>query len=424
MTEALFQFIWQHRLFDPHKPLLSAQGDLIKVEFPGLLNTRSGPDFLNAKIRINQTLWVGHVELHVLSSDWHRHRHAMDPAYKHLILHVVYRHDAPDKQPDCALLELKHHIQLELLKRYEGLMHHRGHIPCGGLIHSVTELQWQQQYDRMLAERLEEKAAHLRAYAEQCQHDWQTVFHIALARAYGMNGNQDVFEQLALNTPLKLIKKHRTYLIQLEAMAFGQAGFLDVRVEEDYPALLYQEYKHLQFLHGLEPMEAHRWKFMRMRPAGFPTLRLAEWAHWWHAHPDGFTPLLTMKDLKEVMTYLQSSVSDYWTQHYRFGERAVPEKKSTGQQFIQSIIINTVVPFLFAYGQAHGREEQVEKALHWLMQLPPEDNQIIRLWKAHQVPQRSAADTQALLHLRQHYCSKKRCLQCQIGYRILRANGR
>lgn len=422
MTEALFQFIWQHRLFDPHKPLLSEQGDVIRVEYPGILNTRSGPDFMNAKIRINQTLWVGHVELHVLSSDWHRHRHALDPAYRHLILHVVYRHDAPDKQPDCALLELKQHIQLELLKRYEGLMHHRGVIPCSGLIHSISELQWQQQYDRMLAERLNDKAGLLHRYGEQFQHNWNDVFHIALARAYGMNGNQDAFEQLALHTPLKLIQKHRTYLIQLEALAFGQAGFLQQRSEEDYPSLLFDEYKHLQTLHQLEPMAAHRWKFMRMRPAGFPTLRLAEWAHWWHAHPEGFGPLLTLHNIKDVTKYLQSSVSDYWTQHYRFGERAVPEKKSTGTQFLQSLIINTVVPFLYAYGQAHGQEEQVEKAMHWLVQLPPEDNHIMRMWRAHQVPHRTAADSQSLLHLHQEYCSKKRCLQCQIGYRILRAD--
>jgi hypothetical protein len=421
MTEALFQFIWQHRLFDPHRPLITQHGELLQVEFPGMLNTQSGPDFLNAKIRIDKTLWVGHVELHVRSSDWHRHKHALDRAYDHLILHVVYRHDALHQQPNCALLELRHHIQPDLLKRYEGLMHHSGIIPCSGLIHTIKPMQWQQQYDRMLAERLEQKGEQMRYYRDRFKNDWHDVFHVALARGFGLSTNQDPFEAVAMLTPRHIIQRHRTYLIQLEALAFGQAGFLEQITEEEYPRLLQTEYKHLKTMHQLEGIEAHRWKFLRMRPAGFPTLRLAEWAHWLHAHPEGFTPLLELQQLPEVMHYFQSHVSDYWTQHYRFGERSVPEKKSTGDHFLHSLIINVVVPFLFTYGQCMGCEEQGEKALHWMHQLPPEDNRIIRLWKEHRVPLRSAADSQALLQLRQDYCVKKQCLHCHIGYRILRS---
>jgi hypothetical protein len=319
-------------------------------------------------------------------------------------------------------LELKQHIQTNLLARYEGLMHHRGFVPCSGLLHSISHLHWQQQLDRMLAERIDDKSGLIQQWAIRFQNNWHEVFHVALARGYGMHSNQDVFELLALNTPLKLIQKHRTYLIQLEALAFGQAGFLDTISDEDYPQCLQQEYVHLKQLYQLSAIDVHRWQFMRLRPAGFPTLRLAEWAHWWHAHPEGFTPLLQMQQLKEVMLYFQSAVSDYWTQHYRFGERAVPEKKSTGHQFIHHLIINTVVPFLYTYGQATGDALQSEKALQWLMQLPSENNHIMRMWQSYKVPNRSAADSQALLQLHQVYCSKKRCLQCQIGYRILKGD--
>ncbi len=338
-------------------------------------------------------------------------------------MHVVYEHDMDIEtyeNTSFPTLELKQHIDRNLLGKHEHLMDTKKFIPCEELILQVNELTRHQQMTRMLAERLEEKTSRISQLLTKYKNNWQEVFYVQLARGFGLHINQDAFEKLAMQTPLTLLGKHKNNPLQVEALLFGQAGFLFDYFDETYPMLLQKEYEYLQKLHSLYPMDKHHWKFLRLRPANFPTLRIAQFAQLIVDSNHLFSNIVEAKTIKEIEAMFKVSVSDYWLAHYNFEEKTTERNKSLGSSFVHTLIINVIIPVLFIYGKLQGKELYCDTAIHFLETLSPEKNSLISAWNHLGIEATSAADTQGLIQLKNKYCDAKRCLECGIGYAVLR----
>ena len=384
---------------------------------PGTYNTNQGPDFRDAKIRIDNTIWAGHVELHLQSSDWNRHGHDKDLNYKNVILHVVWQHDL-DTIP-LYVLELKNRVPKILLERYEELMNSGLFVPCEKNIREMDELNWQSWKTSMLATRLLRKAGTVQEILKQNNFHWEETLWWQLARNFGARVNTDAFESIARSIPLSLLSKLKNQFHQLEALLFGQAGLLNGDFKEDYPCLLQREYRFLQKKHGLKPIRIPI-HFLRMRPRNFPTIRLAQLAMLVHQAEHLFNSIKEKNTTAEIKETLNVTANDYWHYHYKFDELSSYRPKKLGDAMINNIIINTIVPMLFAYGHYHQDEKYKQKAVAWLEETEAEKNSIIDGFGKLGIKCSNAFDTQALLELKTFYCDKKRCLDCAIGNAILK----
>ena len=417
MTERLLQYIWQFQYFNGIG-LHTEEGEELQVIKPGMLNTNQGPDFTNAKINIGGTVWAGSVEIHINASDWRNHKHSADKKYKNVILHVVWKNDAALNLPFPTLV-LQDKVSKLLLKRYDELISTERFIPCEKSIHQITTLTWQGWKDRLLAERLQAKAAIIFEYQQKNNNHWEETFWWLLAKNFGIKLNSVAFEKIAQSIPVNILAKHKGQIHQLESLLFGQAGLLETDFIEDYPKLLQREYRFLQKKYQLKKVEASL-VFLRMRPSNFPTVRLAQLAMLVHQSLHLFSKIKESNSVNEIKTLLDVTANDYWHYHYMFDESsAFIKKKKLGRQMMDNIFINTVVPVLFAFGHFHDDEPLKEKALQWLMQLKAEQNNISKGFSFLQVAVNNAFDSQALIQLKNEYCNKKRCLDCSVGNKLI-----
>ncbi|MGZ2371771.1 DUF2851 family protein [Ancylomarina sp. YFZ004] len=421
MNEDFLHYIWKFRLFDSDN-LLSSQGHHLELIDTGSLNTDSGPDFFEARIKIDDLLWAGNVEIHLKSSDWYRHHHDVDSAYNNVILHVVLENDRDVVLSDGRLLpclELK--IPNQYLKRYQSLMSSQSWIPCQVDIPKLNNFFVNHWLDRMLLERMERKSDEIKQIYHQNGNSWEETFYQILSRYFGLKVNADPFEQLARSIPLKILAKHKDSLLQLEAILFGQAGFLDDSIPEDiYYSDLQREYRFLKSKFKLKSIEKMRWKFMRIHPVNFPTVRIAQLANLIYQSQSLFSKIKQVENVDEFYLLLETQASQYWDNHYRFGEKVDFKKKVLGKSTIDILIINAIVPILFVYGKEIGDHLYVDRALACLEKMKPERNSIIKSWRECGVDVKSAYHSQSLLHLKSEYCDKFRCLECELGNRILR----
>ena len=416
MREEFLYYVWENRLID--KTLQTTEGESVEVVATGYRNTNSGPDFLEAKIQIGDKLWAGHVEIHVKSSDWKRHGHQTDKAYQNVILHVVYEHDT--KVNDIPTLELKGHFDETLFANYQRFISSQGWIPCEKSIAQVpvfTRLSW---LDRMAVERLEGKSESVNKILETNQFDWEDALYKLLMRYFGLKVNNEAFEYLATILPFKTLLKHADNLLQVEAMLMGCAGFLEDDFTEEYPLLLKREFAVMKAKFNLLTMPAERWKFMRMRPSNFPTIRLAQMAQLIHKNGCLFSKIREAKNAVEVRALLDVKASEYWETHYRFETASETKPKHLGDATADILIINAVVPLLFCYGKLHKDESVCETALQFLEETKAEDNAIIRHFAQCGIKTENAMQSQALLHLYNMYCKRKRCLECRLGNVLLK----
>lgn len=416
MNERLLQFIWQFQYFNKGE-LRTTAGDSIQITFPGQYNTNQGPDFSDAKIKIGNTIWAGTVELHIKTSDWEKHKHQYDKNFTNVILHVVWEDD--DGRNQIPVLQLKERVSKILLKQYEELMNAASFIPCEKSIALVKDITWRSWKDRLLAERLLRKAMIVEVHLRQNQYHWEETFWWMLARNFGIKVNADAFEEVAKSISLNIIAKHKSQIHQLEALLLGQAGLLDQKFIEDYPILLQREYKFLKEKYKLIPIH-HPIYFLRMRPGNFPTIRLAQLAMLITSSAHLFSKIKDTTSLNDVVKWFDVTANDYWHYHYRFDEATAFKKKNLGAAMIDNIIINTVAPLLFAYGNYHQEEKYKSKALKWLEETKAEANNITRGFQRLGVEHKNAFDSQALIELKNEYCSKKHCLDCAIGNSLLR----
>lgn len=422
MREDLLHFVWRTRRFDLQN-LVSTEGETISIQQFGELNTHAGADFFNSKIKIGETLWAGNVEMHLNSSDWKKHGHSDDRAYDNVILHVVLEEDEPifrESGQRIPCLELKKRISEKLSKTYLKLLHNEFWIPCQHHFFEVSEMKRNLWLDRLLTERLESKTEAIAQRLDQNNGHWEETFYQFLARNFGVKVNNDAFEQLARATPLLHLGKHKNDLFQIEAMLFGQSGLLEKEFEDDYPNRLKKEYTFLQKKYNLEPISVVNWKFMRLRPANFPTIRIAQFARLIFQSVHLFSKILEVKKVEDIEKLFSVELSDYWKSHYTFDNESIERSKKLGKTAIHLFVINTVAPVLFLYGLRKGEEKYRDTAFRLLENLKPEKNSIITGWKHLGVEPDSAYQTQGLLQLKNEYCNKKRCLECAIGAGILK----
>jgi hypothetical protein len=417
MTEKLFQFIWQHGYFN-QSDLRTIAGENIRIVSKGNLNTNQGPDFLAARIYIDGMLMAGSVELHLKTSDWERHEHSSDENYRNVILHVVYQHDKIVDE-SVPVLELQSQIPSVLLSRYEVLMNAPDSIACVNNISEVSELVWTGWKERLVVERLTARSSHIYELLQKSNGHWEEVCWWMLARNFGIKVNADSFELLARSLPLKLLVKHKNSIHQLEALLFGQANLLGGEFKESYPLLLQREYKFLKKKYGLTPAFAAV-HFLRMRPANFPTVRLAQLAMLLQSSSHLFSKLIEEDSLPVIKELLRVTANDYWHYHYRFEEVCAFKPKKLGEMMTDNIIINTIIPIVFAYGLYHKNDKLQGKALRWLEEISAEQNRVVEIFKKLDLKISTAFDSQAVVELKNEYCDCKRCLECGVGASILK----
>ena len=421
IKEDFLHYLWRLKRF-PITNLKTTEGEPIQIINVGEHNTHAGPDFTNARIKIGTTLWAGNVEIHILSSEWIRHQHEKDKAYDNVILHVVLEEDQPIFRQNgerIPCLELKKMIPPKLSKMYLKLLNNEYWIPCQHQFATVPQITKNIWLDRLLVERLEHKIKLITQSLENNRYDWETSFHQQLARNFGVVVNMDPFELLAKSIPLNILAKHKNNLLQIEALLFGQAGMLEKSFVDDYPKKLQKEYLFLQKKCQLKSLRSESWKLLRMRPANFPTIRIAQFAYLFFQSNHLFSKILAAKNVKELEHMFVVKVSPYWHTHYIFDKISPKRKKTLGKSMIHLLIINTIVPFLFAYGKHKAAENYVDKAMQLLEELPPEKNNQITKWKNLGLEPTSAYQTQALLELKKKYCAEHRCLSCAVGHVVL-----
>jgi hypothetical protein len=422
MRESFLHYVWRTRRI-ALKKLTTTTFQPVEILDPGTYNTDAGPDFFNARIRIGDTVWAGNVEMHVRASEWLAHGHQSDPAYDNVILHVVFVEDKAiylENGGRLPCLEIRDRIGLQLLDKYLQLEAAEAWIPCASFFAKTPSVIRLNCQDRMLVDRLEEKTAHVEKALKATQNHWEEAFYRVLAGGFGLKVNVQPFESLARNLPLSILSKHRNQLFQLEALMFGQAGFLQTGVKDEYPQALLREYQHLAHKYRLHPMSVQQWKFSRLRPAGFPTIRLAQFAALIGQSERLFSQILEVQDARSIENLFALQVSDYWLDHFQFDKPSIRLAKRPGRDFIEVLILNTIVPVLYHYGKTKQLQGYQNLALKLLEELPPESNVILDGWNKLGVKAHNAYESQALLHLKTRYCDAKRCLDCAIGNAILK----
>jgi len=416
MNEKLLHFIWQYQIFNSIA-LTTTQFDRLTILNPGKWNHNQGPDFSMARILINGEQWIGNIELHVRSSDWHLHHHDQDPNYKNVILHVVWQHDLDNNF--IPVLELESRVPSLLLSKYQTWSLQNSFISCSGSIGSL-DMQIVYPFLKWLnAKRQTQRSKEVMILVESLSGDWEEAFWRQLARSFGHKVNADSFERMAENLPYKILLRHQHNLKQLEALIFGQAGLLHSGTGDVYADELYKEFIFLRKKYKLR-RNVFPLYFLRMRPINFPTIRLAQLASLIHHHPDLLRTIKDLEDQQSIKKLLKISAGAYWNTHFRFGEETSFQLKNIGIGLIEKIMINTIIPFVRAYQSKRGKQQQLQYLDEWTSEMKSEYNSIVTGFSNIGMAPRNMEDSQGLLELKKSYCDQLKCLDCAIGRYLLR----
>jgi hypothetical protein len=421
-SENFLHFIWQFRLYKT-LDLFCIDGEPLRIMNPGLYNKNAGPDFNHAKLSIGETTWVGDIEIHIKSSDWLLHGHQDNPAYDAVILHVVYQYDQPIYRKDggqIPVLILEHLFPEHLLAHYHQLMSVINRFPCEKQIREIDPVIVNGFLSRMMVERFEQKSALVLDKLIRLTGDWERTFYHFMAKSFGFKVNEIPFELLADALPLQVLRKHLDHPVQVEALVFGQAGFLSGSFKDEYPRKLKKEYLFLQKKYGLKPIGVGAWRFLRMRPQNFPTVRLAQFCGLMIRSDRLFSRVLEIEALPDLVKHLENlPVNPYWLNHYHFQKETKKVKLQLGKRSVYHLIINVISLFLFSYGKYADQPQLINRAIKFLEQMPAENNVIIDWYRDSGLIVESAFFSQALLQLNKYYCAQKKCLNCGIGIKIL-----
>lgn len=428
--EQLLHYVWKHKLF-PLKELHTIDGMSVEVIDSGLHNNNAGPDFFNAKIKINGTLWVGNIEIHDKSSDWYIHGHDKNDNYNNVVLHVTGLTDANIKTAngnDIPQMILT--VPENVCSHYRELLSKDDYPPCNNIIPELSKLMIHSWMSALETERLEQKTEAIKKRVDLCDGIWENALFVTLARNYGFGVNGDAFEQWGYNVPLHDVAHHRDNLFQIEAIFMGQAGLLELNsvtgkyqqkaLNEGYFSKLRNEYLYLAHKFNLKPMDYNQWKFLRMRPQNFPYIRISQLANLYYERKFGLSLLTECENVKQMQDLFNTHVTSYWETHYMFGSESDNNQKQISPFSLNLLMINTAIPMLFAYGKYKMDDSLCDKAFDFLEQLKAENNYIIRQWKQCGLSVVTAGDSQALIQLKKEYCDKKDCLRCRIGYEYLK----
>lgn len=418
--EQLLHYVWKHKIF-PLKELKTTTGQQVEVIDTGLANTDAGPDFFNAKLKLDGVLWIGNIEIHERSSDWFKHGHHADAGYNSVILHIASEIDMEISRSNGERIPQIQLICPEAVRtNYKELLETASYPPCYRIIPSLSPFTAHSWMSALQMERFEQKATLLNERLKRCQGNWEDAFFITLARNFGFGLNGDAFETWAHRLPFRAVDKHRNDLFQIEAIFFGQAGMLEDSDGDGYYLRLKKEYIYLQHKFELIPMDASLWRFLRLRPTNFPHIRIAQLACLYHRAYGLLSRIMETETLQGVRDILKGGTSEYWLTHYTFGGSSPSRPKTLSNTSLDLLIINTVVTFLYAYGLHKGNRVLCARAGSFLEELKAENNYITRMWEQCGMKASNAADSQALIQLKKEYCDKKKCLYCRIGYEYLK----
>lgn len=415
------QYVWKHRLWRS-EDMVTNTGKKVRVVDPGLLNTDAGPDFFNAKIEIDGHMWVGNVEMHYRATDWKRHHHDSDKAYDSVILHVVAKDDAPVRRTNGELIpQLVLEVSPQFNADYASLVGATIEVPCATKIKQVPHLTIVEWVEGLAFERLHGKVERIHQLLDSFNGSWEDVCYVTLARNFGFGINNDAFERLARRTPLRLLGKHSDSVLQIEALLFGQAGMLDAQKPgmDSYYNQLCTEYAFLSNKFQLTPMEKESWKLFRIRPQNFPYRRIAMLAQFIEGGFRMMNRILDAEGEKEMRALFEVELSGYWTKHYTFGKPNERATATLSRNSIDIILINTVAPLLYAYGELTGNYEMTDKAIKLLEDLRAESNSIVAHFVAYGIDCPDALTSQALVQLKREYCDARKCIYCKIGHHLL-----
>jgi len=420
MNEDLLYFIWKYRLYNNFIGF-NFDGAIPEILDCGIQNFDAGPDFIEAKIKTDETMWVGNVEIHVKSSDWNLHKHQFDKAYNNVILQVVNKHDKDVYTEDGRLLPvIEIDVTETIITKYKDYVENKNWIPCEKDISLIDGFKLKMWLNNVLVERLNKKSELVTSILNSNKNSWEETFYQFLARSFGFKINADPFEWLAKSIPLKYLAKHQNNLMQLEAILFGQAGFLaETDSNTEYFNLVKNEYEFLSKKFGLKPIDRHLWKFLRLRPSNFPYIRISQFAALIQQSNSLFSKVIA-SNILELKEIFKVQASGFWDNHYTFEKMSKGKSKILGEQSINSIIINTIIPILFVYGKHFGDTGLQEKAIQFLDEIKPESNKIIKEWMRIKVSVPSSFYSQALLEQKKSYCDLTKCLKCGIGIEIFK----
>lgn len=421
MKEQLLQFIWQFQYFN-NKALVTEAGETLQILHQGIKNNNQGADFLQASIKINNITLVGNIEIHINSSHWILHKHTHDNNFKNIILHVVWQNDKQifdTNKIALPTLVLKNIVPKTLLVRYQDLMNESPTLPCKNYLPLLTNLGWAAWKESLVIERFINKSNLILELFKKNNNNWEETFWQILAYNFGLKVNADIFIQIAQKTPINILSKNKNNIQSLEALLLGQSNLLNNDFSCEYAIKLQKEFQYLKKKYALKQVIGTV-KFLRMRPANFPTIRLAQLAMLICNSSHLFSKLKEIDTIKNIKQLFETSCSDYWNNHFTLTDSSKDfENKKIGNQMVENIVINTIIPTLFAYGNYLNEEDYKLKAINWLHELKPEKNKITNQWVLYKIENKNAFDSQALLQLTKNYCIQKKCLQCAVGNKIL-----
>jgi hypothetical protein len=420
MQEDFLQYLWKYGLF-PSDKLFTQERQRVHVLAPGQMNTDSGPDFLMARIRIGEAVWAGHVEIHVKASDWYRHNHQDDPAYEPVILHVVYEADCTVKRSAGeAIPMVVLPVKPSYLDNYHHILSTLSPVPCETSWKKLHPAEVENWICSMGIERMQAKSVEVFARLDKNKGGWSETWVQMLCRSFGFGINQDTFESLGSSIPMAAFRSAGSGLFRTEALLFGQADLIPVRKPDNYSSALMAEYRFVRNKFNLVTLRNPGWKFLRMRPANFPTIRIAQLAAFLTANPG--RPVGSAEDSGTVLKF-DNSVSEYWREHFDFGKKWDNGSVTFGASTVNLFRINAVLPYQACYANREGDPRAWEKWMENLERMPAEDNRITRIWSGYGYRVPNAFYSQSFLHLYNTYCSKRQCLNCRIGQSLIRGRG-
>ena len=421
MKEDFLHYIWKFKKFDSLN-LKSVQGELITILKTGDYLELAGPDFFNAHIEIGNQKWAGNVEIHLKSSDWYLHNHEKDPAYKNVILHVVWENDTAifrENNTEIPVLVLKDYVSKEIIENYKALVSQKTWIYCERQLKDIDRFVFKNWQERLFFERLERKSKFIAQLLEETNQDWEAVLFCLLTKNFGLNTNGNSFLQISMAIPFSVIRKESFEIENLESLLFGTAGLLEVEKEDVYYKDLKFRYFYLLHKYQIEKTYTEPLQFFKLRPDNFPTIRLSQLAALYHKHQNLFSKIIELKSVDAVYRLLSVSASSYWQNHYQFDKESPKKSKTLSKSFIDLLIINTIIPLQFTYSNIMG-ESISEDLIDFMNEVASEKNVIIDKFNSFGIQSKTAFESQTLLELKNEYCERKSCLKCAIGLELLK----
>lgn len=421
MQEDFLHYIWKFQKFSK-SALQTEAGEEVEIIEQGIHNVNSGPDFFNAQIRIGGQLWVGNLEIHLQSADWYAHHHETDTAYDNVILHVVWEHNTDIYRKDNTIiptLVLKNRVDSPSLVNYKKLFSTtKKWINCEEDFAGVDDFILQNWLERLFVERLESKSEYIEKLLLHSKNDWEAVLFQLLAKNFGLKVNSDSFVSMATSFDFSVVRKVCQQQEDLEALFLGQAGLLEEVFEEKYYQNLKIKYSYIKTKFKLNNSSVIPVQFFRLRPVNFPTIRLAQLAAVYAQEHQLFSKVMKAKNKEEIEKLFQVTTLTYWDTHYNFKSVSPKRNKKISKAFVNLLIINTIAPLQFLFFKKNG-SSKTEDLIALMESLPKEENQIVNKFNALKQVASTAMQSQALIELKNKYCSPNRCLQCAVGNSLL-----